>query len=453
MRKRGAFSLQHRLQLGLMIILVALFVALWSAATYTIHQLVEHYLVTRLDHDADMLAQHLHQQHGQWQVDWAAVNPIYLHQGSGHYFVIEAPRQRIESPSLGGYPMHTPRQPATNPYETLAPAMAPDTGLEPVLVWHKRHQVDGVWVDFYVAENHMPIQRYLYRFDVLFALIALGVLVLVGWWSRRMLRRGFASLEQLQQALNQASESGAPVTLPPMLPEEVAPLAHSLQQALDQLQARLQRYRHANADLAHSLKTPLHAIFQLLDDPEMASCPQAKAALRQHAERLRDRIDHVLRQARVAGGTLAVSRFDLAQALPQLVDTLRTLYPDKKLTVRAPTQGALPIEREDGFELLGNLLDNACKWARSQVVLTIERTEESWCIHIEDDGPGVADDQLVHLGRRGQRLDERSSENGIGLAVVSEIVRQYGGELAFGRSRLGGLQVDIVLEAGRGGRP
>ena len=446
MSKLRLFSLEQRLQVGLLTILVIVFVALWGAATYTIHQLVEHYLVTRLDHDADMLARHLHRQQQRWQVDWEAINPIYLKPHTGHYFVIETPRQRIASPSLAGYPLHTPRQPAANPYETLAPAMASDTDLEPVLVWHRRYQVDDVPVHIYVAENHMPIQRYLYRFDVLFALIALGVLVLVGWWSRRMLHQGFVSLTQLQQAVHQAIETQAPIKLPERLPQEVAPLAETLQQALSQLQARLQRYRHANADLAHSLKTPLHAIFQLLDDPAIALCPEAREALKQQAQRLRDRIEHVLRQARVAGGALAVARFDLEQALPQLVETLRTLYPEKTLSVQAPAHGVLPIEREDGFELLGNLLDNACKWAHRQACMTIERRADGWLIRIEDDGPGVPEAHMARLGQRGARLDEQSSENGIGLAMVREVIQQYEGTLRFGRSALGGLQVDIFLK-------
>ncbi len=445
MSARHVFSLQKRLRWGLMGVLALLFVALWGAATYTIHRLVEHYLVTRLDHDADMLIRHLHWRAGHWQLDWSAVNPIYLRPNTGHYFVIELPRRRIDSPSLAGYRLWTPERPSDNPYETLAPAMTPDTGLETVLVWVRHAKVAGRPVRIFVAENHMPIRRYLYWFDGLFALIALLVLGLVGWWSRRMLDQGFASLNALRQAVDRAVRTGAPLRPPSVLPEEVAPLAETLEVALDQMQKRLQRYRHANADLAHSLKTPLHAMFQLLDDAQMDACPQARRALRQQAEQLRRRVEQTLAQARVAGDTLALTHFDLAHDLPQLLETLRTLYPSCRFQVQVPDWGRLPLEREDGYELLGNLLDNACKWAHGQVMLTIEQLEEAWRIQIDDDGPGVPPEQLSRLGQRGVRLDERGSENGIGLAIVAEIVHQYGGRLRFEQSVAGGLGVSIHL--------
>jgi signal transduction histidine kinase len=136
--------------------------------------------------------------------------------------------------------------------------------------------------------------------------------------------------------------------------------------------------------------------------------------------------------------------------LTALRDTMRTVYRDKALTfdVRAPHG---PVEhsadREDVLELLGNVLDNACKWARSAVRVTIEPGEHLG-ITVEDDGPGCPTEQLQQIARRGVRLDESAPGHGLGLAIARDIVASYGGRLTFSRSRdLGGLRVMILLPA------
>ena len=439
-------SLQRRLQIGLLAALTTLLLLLWGATTWTIHTLVERYLITRLEHDTEQLLRHVRFQQGRLILQQNAIEPIYLRPGSGHYYVIEAERQRIASPSLNGYHLWTPVPPPDNPYETLGPA--PEGGEEKVLVLHTAAQVDGQTIHVFVAENHLPIQQALQRFDLLFSLLALVTLAGMLLWVRHVLRTGFAPLQQVQQRIARAHQSPDSLNdLPTDLPAEVAPLVDTLRDTLQQLHQQLERFRNANADLAHSLKTPLQLLFQQLEDPALNHCPQVRDALRRQAERLQAISERTLRQARVAGGTLGEAAFSVTDDLPGLIHSMERLHPHCRLQVDTGPLATLPLEREDAFELLGNLLDNACKWARHTVWLTLQHEEGVLTLTVEDDGPGVADDQLSELGQRGRRLDERRSENGIGLAVVSDIARQYGGRLDFARSAHGGLRVTLTFPA------
>jgi len=450
---RRPFSLQKRLRWGLWGVLLLVFAILWLAASITIHKLVEHYLVTRLQHDADMLATQLYQRDGQWYLHKQAIGPIYQQPHSGHYFVIEVDRQRISSPSLAGFPLWTPARPQNNPYETLAPAMLekrpfpePASQLEPVLVYVKQTTINGHPVRIYVAEDHTPIQRYLYWFDAIFALLALATLAGTAWLTRRLVQRGFDTLSPLEKQLNQHASGRGAFELPEEMPTEIMPLAYALENSLRSQNAQLQRYRHANADLAHALKTPLHIIFQQLDQPALKAHPQIRKPLQQQAERLHALVERQLRSARLAENTWQSNAFSLHEHLPELLDAMGQLYPDIQLAAPAPPPSALwPMEKEDAFELLGTVLDNACKWARSQVMIQWRKDGDSVCLYIDDDGPGVPETQRNALIKRGHRLDENAPGQGLGLAIAEEIVRRYHGRLLFSESPSGGLQVGIEL--------
>ena len=137
----------------------------------------------------------------------------------------------------------------------------------------------------------------------------------------------------------------------------------------------------------------------------------------------------------------------LAEEIPALVDVLHRVYQDKALqvTYRIPPQATFVGDREDCLELLGNLLDNACKWAHHQVRITIQG-QPGLSVAIEDDGPGCPSTVLKQLAERGVRIDESTPGSGLGLAIVKDIVEQYGGDMSFGHSRqLGGFQVRVTL--------
>ena len=160
------------------------------------------------------------------------------------------------------------------------------------------------------------------------------------------------------------------------------------------------------------------------------------------------RVDSELKRARMAGDQRGGQRFSLDLDLPALLDTLRRLYQDSdiQLQLHEETGPLLPLEREDGVELLGNLLDNAWKWADTVIQLRISSADGQLRISIEDDGPGIEAPQAEQLLQRGKRREESVTGHGIGLSIVRQIVDSYQGSLHLQRSQqLGGLQVIVQL--------
>jgi signal transduction histidine kinase len=167
----------------------------------------------------------------------------------------------------------------------------------------------------------------------------------------------------------------------------------------------------------------------------------------QQVERVSLLIDRELKRARLAGSGSTSQRFDPQVDLQDLSNVLKQIYRDKLLSMEAVVaRGQSPFgDREDILELLGNLLDNACKWAKSRVRCTLSG-EEYFSIVVEDDGEGLADEDVSRMTMRGSRLDEDREGQGLGLAIVSDVVSLYEGELKFDRSpELHGLRVSVVL--------
>lgn len=155
-------------------------------------------------------------------------------------------------------------------------------------------------------------------------------------------------------------------------------------------------------------------------------------------------------RARLAGAAPPSRRLRLDEEVLALVNVLQKVYHDKALTIttRIPPQAVFVGDREDLLELLGNLLDNACKWACQQVLVTMQE-QPGLLVVVEDDSPGCPAAVLKQLAERGVRIDESTAGYGLGLAIVKDIVEQYGGDIYFGRaSELGGFQVSVSLPAG-----
>lgn len=167
---------------------------------------------------------------------------------------------------------------------------------------------------------------------------------------------------------------------------------------------------------------------------------------------IRSLIDRELKRARIAGAVMPGQQVLLAREVADLLETLRKIYQDKHLAMESyiPAESLFPGDRDDLLELLGNLLDNACKWAVGRVRLSVTETDHGLRIAVEDDGPGCAPEQLEHLTGRGARVDESRAGHGLGLAIVADILEQYDGRLQLGRSAdLGGFLAAAELP----GRP
>ena len=158
-------------------------------------------------------------------------------------------------------------------------------------------------------------------------------------------------------------------------------------------------------------------------------------------------IERELRRARIAGEGPTGAYFVTDTEIKPLLDTLQSIYHKKSLTIKTdiPMSLVLPFDREDILELLGVLMDNACKWANRTVYLAL-RADKQLTIKIDDDGPGVSDELMTQLAHRGKRLDETVSGYGLGLAIAQDIIEQYSGTFVFSRSEtLGGFCVTVKL--------
>jgi len=268
------------------------------------------------------------------------------------------------------------------------------------------------------------------------ALLLLLSLVLVLRWSLRPLRRITTALARMEKG--EQTDLGGPY------PRELQQLASRLDDLLAHNRRQLQRYRDALGNLAHSLKTPLAILANAIERPADTDIDAARGAV----QRIREIIDHQLQRA-VAAGPVDQPPVALRPQLERLLQTLRRVHDDRPIQVNVAIPDTLKVRMDTGdlLEVFGNLLDNAFKWARGQIRISGERAGRRIEIHIEDDGPGIADEHKEAVRRRGQRADEQVEGHGIGLSMVQEILLLYGGELHIGDSALGGARMTVVLPA------
>jgi signal transduction histidine kinase len=277
--------------------------------------------------------------------------------------------------------------------------------------------------------------------DLVVALALLGLVlaaatsVQVGIGLRPLdaLRRGVADIR-----------SGRAKRLADAGPDEVRPLIEEVNALLDARERDIARSRNRAADLAHGLKTPLAALAadgnRLREKGDIAIAEEIDAAI----ETMRRHVDRELARARVRGrdSVGAVATTPLAPLVRTLIATLaRTAAGERlKFDVVIDENIAVPIDRADAAEIVGNLLENAARHARSRVRVSVRQSADETAIDVEDDGPGIPPDQRPLALARGGRLDERGAGAGLGLAIVQDVLEAYGWELALDRSELGGLR-------------
>ena len=299
-------------------------------------------------------------------------------------------------------------------------------------------------VVFMAAEDRSPVDREARTFDTTMAvaLVVLGagliaaviVQVRVGLSPLFALRREVADLRTGKAELVIGS-----------YPVELAPLAGELNALMTHNREVLERQRTHVGNLAHALKTPLTV---LIAEASQRPGPLADVVRRQATVMGRN-VDHHLRRARAAARAQGQGERTLvAPVLDELARTLRKLYRQKEILVeRRCAQGlAFQGERQDLLEIIGNVMENACQWcARTVEIHAAPANARTWLLTVEDDGPGVALEKREEMLRRGARLDENAPGSGLGLSIVDDLARAYGGAVKLGASRLGGLEVRITL--------
>ena len=280
-----------------------------------------------------------------------------------------------------------------------------------------------------------------------------------------LVRHGLSPLERLRDRLVSV-RAGTDARITGSYPAEVQPLVDDLNALLEHRDEAVRRAVAKAGDLAHGLKTPLAVLTQEAERARAAGQPELAASLFEQVLRMRRQIDYHLAHARAAasGATLG-ARSRVQESVLGLVRTMQRLYASRNLDLRVDLDPTLvvQVQREDLDEMLGNLLDNGCKWARSRIVVTADVPAAnvpvgagSSCpvaITIDDDGPGVPEDMRQSVMQRGVRADEAAPGSGLGLAIVRDLAALYGGGIALGHSPLGGLRVVLRLPAATSADP
>lgn len=434
-------SLRARLGAGLVASLIVVFVLQWLVVTTAMREVSERYVLTRIGHDMEALLAGL-QPGAALSLDPARIGPIYQQPFSGHYFRIHAADSSIiRARSLWDQDLPAVDLPAGG--RRVTELRGPQD--QHLLMFSRAYTLRDEKVIISVAEDLTPLKADLADFNRSYALLslaALGALLLV---QGLIVRVGLRPLDRTRDDLKRL-EAGEVAQLRDDVPREVQPLVRELNRMLAAMNERLRRSREALGNLAHALKRPLTLATQLADEPPVRGSP-VREQLLGYTDTIGRLIDRELKRARLAGASSAARRFDFAEDLPPLIATLEALYRDKGLDIRThvEAQASFAMEREDMLELLGNLLDNACKWARRVVRLTI-KVDGDLRLQVEDDGPGCNADELSLLTARGVRLDENTPGHGLGLGIVRDIVSTYRGQLRFAHSEeLKGLAVRVVL--------
>jgi signal transduction histidine kinase len=432
-------SLQSRLGLGLALSLAAIFVVQWLAVGAAIRYLVHEQMQTRLQHDAEMLlALLVIPPAGAPLFPFDTMSPIYQQPFSGHYFRVEVDGAVAYSRSLWDEEL---------PWPAGGEGEAPGPRGQQLLVLDRAYQKGGRPVRIAVAEDMTPLSMEILWLQYVYAAMSLVFFIALLALQVVLLRRNLAPLQRLRAEVREL-EQGERDTLSEDAPGEVVPLVREINRLLTALAERLTRSRNAVGNLAHALKAPLTVIGQQAQRPELEAFPDLRDGLRRKVEEIRGMVARELKRARIAGAANARAAAVLPRDIDDLIATLKAIYRDKALDigVQLPSETRCAMEREDLLEMLGNLLDNACKWAASAVALTITYDNGNWRFTVEDDGPGADTATYADLTRRGNRLDETTDGHGLGLAIVQDIVTAYHGRLVLQRSgRLGGFAAIVTL--------
>jgi signal transduction histidine kinase len=307
-----------------------------------------------------------------------------------------------------------------------------------------------------VAGDAAEIDEELRSFDGAL-LITFGVLAVVLLLTTMFqVRFGLAPLKRISESLA-AIRSGTAERLQGRFPEEIAPLARETNALIEANREIVQRARTHVGNLAHALKTPLSV---MMNEAAARGDDTLAVKVREQTGIMRDQVSRHLERARLAARLTVVGTVTEVQpVVTALARTMEKIHHDRGIAidVEAPAGARFLGERQDLEEMVGNLVDNACKWARSRVTVEVvpERPREAGRapvvrLVIDDDGPGLTpvEREQVQVAPRGRRLDETKPGSGLGLSIVVELAGLYGGGLKLGTAPIGGLRAELVLPAG-----
>ncbi|HUA24056.1 MAG TPA: ATP-binding protein [Steroidobacteraceae bacterium] len=306
----------------------------------------------------------------------------------------------------------------------------------------------GHALTFSVAVSLTPYEAQLWAFRSRMLGWFTGLMVLLLLSLAAILRGVLAPLRRLEREIHEVEE-GRSEMLGSGYPRELSGVARHLNALLVGERKRVARYRDTLGNLAHGLKTPL-AVMRATLRLDHAS-GGSTSAMGKEIDRMTDIIEHQLKRAAASGGALlGQAPVAVAVVATDLRGALLRVYSRKDLSIELAIQEGVCFigDRGDFVELLGNLMDNACKWCRERVRVAAT-VEESLVLVVEDDGPGIAEENRVKVLERGVRTDEKVPGHGLGLAMVHDTVDLYGGKLTVDASALGGARFSLRLPGKR----
>jgi signal transduction histidine kinase len=262
------------------------------------------------------------------------------------------------------------------------------------------------------------------------------------------LRQGLMPFRRLRERL-MAVRKGDDQRVEGVYPSEVQPLIDDLNALLEERQKAVKRAIATAGDLAHCLKTPLALLAQEADRAATEGNHELAENIGQQVERMSRQVNYHLARARAASGVTSAVRCHAAPSADALIRTVLKLYASRALEISPEVAADLcaRVHRQDLDEMLGNLLDNACKWAKSKIVLKAYRSGGMIVFSVDDDGPGLERTLQSSVLERGVRIDESAPGSGLGLAIVRDLAELYGGSVSLDDSALGGLQARVLLPA------
>ncbi|MBN1083534.1 sensor histidine kinase [Pseudomonas sp. 1079] len=432
-------SIQRRLSLGLISVMVIVGVVLAQTSLWLFEAGLQRYLEAGLRNDSENLLVALVRGPNGVQLDEQRLSPAYQRPFSGHYFRIDFADVHWRSRSL--WDQELPRLPVAGLKGNLQ--LGPEG--QQLLVLRSDYKRFGQSISISVAQDYTPVRESFRLMRQVGLVMGLAALLLVLILQRVTVRRALRPLETARNQIAQLQQ-GQRSQLDTQVPLELEPLVAQINHLLAHTEDSLKRSRNALGNLGHALKTPLAVLLSAASSDALKDHPQLSQLLREQLEQVQQRLNRELNRARLAGDALPGALFDCEQELPGLLATLRMIHGEHlDLSYQVAPGLQLPWDREDLLELLGNLLDNACKWADAEVRLRVSETPQGYRLAVEDDGPGIPEAQRDQVFSRGARLDEQRVGHGLGLGIVRDIVEVWGGVLQLQESELGGLKVLIQL--------
>ncbi|MDX2159495.1 MAG: HAMP domain-containing sensor histidine kinase [Hyphomicrobiaceae bacterium] len=443
------------LQLRLLLLAVAGIAAALLAASIVLVAVFERHVRGRY---VEALDGHLHQLVALVQVEPQGVvslrhelyDAVFQEPLSGHYWqVSEGGRAVLRSKSLWDATLPVPPAPdgvVNRRIDDLqGPRSRPLIGVERMITL--RAESDRT-LSLVVAGERRVVDdsRREFMTTVAISLAVIGGMLALASWLQ--VRAGLAPLREVGHAL-ELLRRGRRQHIDGRFPAEIADVVDALNRLLATQAAEVERARANAGKIGHGLKTPLAVLAAECRALRSRGEPEAAQTIEQLIEEMNAQVTRVIAAARSVGPRQAVgTRTRIEPLLQRMLAVMRRLPNGGGLdwqTRIEPPDATIPVDQRDLEEMIGNVLDNARKWARAQVLVTVDAKGPAFRIVVEDDGPGIPEDRLDDVLAGGFRLDRTVPGTGIGLAIVGDLARLHGGDLALGASALGGTKVTVSL--------